>query len=75
MKESPEDLRRHKKNASKSLEAKNEEELEIEIDDVYKPQSPLDMPVRPEWNYEMTKDMLENQEKKYFTVRRNAKFN
>ena len=38
LKESPEELRRHKKNASKPLELKGENELEIEIEDVYKPE-------------------------------------
>lgn len=69
VKESQDELKRKRKEATKALEYRSETELEIDIDDVYKPSSPLDMPIRPKWTYEMTKEQLENQEKKYFAVK------
>lgn len=68
MRDSPEELKRLKKLASKSLEYKKESELEVDIDEVYKPDSPLDMPIRPAWNYELKKEQLEQQERNYFAV-------
>lgn len=68
MKESPENLKRLKKDASKPLKRLNETDLEIDIDDVYRPSSVLDMPIRPTWSYEMSREQLEEQEKKYFSV-------
>ena len=61
-------MKRKKKQAAKALEHRSESDLEIDIEDVYKPASPLDMPIRPKWSYEMTKEQLEAQEKTYFSV-------
>lgn len=47
---------------------RDETELEIEVESVYKPNSPLDMPIRPTWTYEMTREQLEQQERNYFQV-------
>ena len=47
---------------------RDETELEIEVESVYKPNSPLDMPIRPTWTYEMTREHLEQQERNYFQV-------
>lgn len=69
LRDSPEELKQLKRNASKPLAYKREEELEMDIEDVYKPSSPLDMPIRPNWSYEMTKEQLEEHERKYFSVR------
>ncbi len=66
IKESPEELRQHKKEATCPLAFKSNKDLEMDIDEVYKPSSPLDMPIRPAWSYEMTKEQVENHEKKYF---------
>ncbi len=52
--ESQDELKRLKKNASKELQKKDEKDLEIDFDEVYKPDSPLDMPIRPKWKYEVT---------------------
>lgn len=68
MRDTLEELKRHKKNASRELVFRNESELEIEIESVYKPTSPLDMPIRPKWTYDMTKEQLEQQEKNYYQV-------
>lgn len=68
MRETPEDLKRHKKEASQELKFRDELELEIEIESVYKPNSALDMPIRPAWSYDMSREQLEQQEKKYFYV-------
>ena len=53
MRESQEELKRLKKNASKEIKKKEEIDLEIDFDEVYKPDSPLDMPIRPKWKYEV----------------------
>lgn len=66
MKESYEELKKNKKNAFKPLIYHDLNELEIEIEDFYKPGSPLDMPLRPKWSYDMTKEQLERNEQKYF---------
>jgi hypothetical protein len=69
LKESPDELRVHKKEANMPLKFKDVKELEMDIDEVYKPFSPLDMPIRPTWSYEMSKEQLEEHERKYFSVR------
>lgn len=61
-------MKRLKKEATKVLKPLNDADLEVDIDDVYKPSSVLDMPIRPAWTYEMTKEQLDEQEKKYFNV-------
>ncbi len=53
MRESQEELKRLKKLASKELQKRDEKDLEIDFDEVYKPDSPLDMPIRPKWKYEV----------------------
>ncbi|CAF0727626.1 unnamed protein product [Brachionus calyciflorus] len=67
VRESQDELKRKKKQASKTIQFRSESDLEIEIEEVYKPSSPLDMPIRPKWSYDMTKEQLESQEKKYFS--------
>ena len=47
-----------------------EDSLEIPIEQIYRPGSALDMPIRPSWTYDMTKEQLEQQEQTYFNVRR-----
>lgn len=42
--------------------------LEVNIDDIYRPGSVLDMPQRPFWDYNMKKEKLLAQEEKYFRV-------
>ena len=61
-------LKRNKKNSFKPLIFHDKTELEVEIEDFYKPGSPLDFPIRPKWTYEMTKEQLDQNEKKYFEV-------
>ncbi|CAK8675232.1 unnamed protein product [Clavelina lepadiformis] len=41
-------------------------ELEVSIEEVYKPGSELDMPKRPKWTYGMSKHKLEQTEEIYF---------
>ena len=45
-----------------------QEDLEIELDDVYQPGSVLDMPKRPDWDYNMPKHKLLAREERYFRV-------
>ena len=40
----------------------------MDIDDIYRPGSALDMPKRPPWNYNMSKEKLQSVEEKYFKV-------
>lgn len=68
LKETAENLKRLKREATKALKPLNDVDLEVDIDDVYRPASVLDMPIRPNWSYEMTKEQLEEQEKNYFNV-------
>lgn len=51
------------------IEKQPEEALEIPIEQVYRPGSALDVPIRPAWTYQMTKEQLEQQEQTYFNVR------
>ncbi|XP_071452354.1 guanine nucleotide-binding protein-like 1 [Hetaerina americana] len=63
--DSPEDVRQRKEAALLGLASRSEEELEIEAD-IYFP-SGLDLPVRPPWDFSMSKIELEAREHKYFT--------
>ncbi|CAF2099599.1 unnamed protein product [Rotaria magnacalcarata] len=60
------EIDRRKKIAQLPLEKLSEESLEIPIEQIYRPGSVLDMPVRPAWTYSMTKEQLEKQEQTYF---------
>lgn len=67
MRESPEELKEHKKDAQRKLNiVQNEAELEVDINEIYKPDSALDIPIRPTWSYNMSKEELEKKEKVYF---------
>mgnify|MGYP001810571759 CR=1 FL=1 len=67
LKESAEQLKKYKKDASRALEKRGgESELEIDTDQVYKPASPLDIPLRPAWSYELSREQLEQQERTCF---------
>lgn len=64
--ESRDEIERRKKSAQLPIEKKSDETLEITIEQIYRPGSALDMPVRPPWTYQMTKEQLEEGEKTYF---------
>ncbi|CAF1577005.1 unnamed protein product, partial [Adineta ricciae] len=64
--ESRDEIERRKKVAQLPIKKLSEESLEIPIEQIYRPGSALDMPVRPPWTYEMTKEQLEQQEQTYF---------
>ncbi len=68
LKETPDELNKHKKYASKELMFKSEADLEMDISEIYPSGSPLDMPIRPKWSYENTKEQIDQQERKYFAV-------
>ena len=42
--------------------------LEINIEDIYKPGTELDMPKRPLWDYQMSTEKVLDREEKYFRV-------
>ncbi|XP_069491448.1 guanine nucleotide-binding protein-like 1 [Ambystoma mexicanum] len=66
-KESREEIERRKKLArEKIVEPVPETELEVDIDEIYKPGSVLDFPKRPPWNYQMAKELLLAREEKSF---------
>lgn len=68
--ESRDEIERRKKLAQLPIERKPEETLEMTIEQIYRPGSALDMPVRPPWTYQMTKEQLEEGEQTYFNVRK-----
>lgn len=68
LKESPDEVAKQKKYASKELIYKDFRELEVDINEIYPTDSPLDMPIRPPWSYEYSKEQIEQNERKYFAV-------
>lgn len=66
LKESRSELERRKALAQQPYQTLPEEALEVDMDDIYKPGSVLDMPKRPRWDYSMTKEQLEAKEEAYF---------
>lgn len=64
--ESNEKLRKRKERAFKSIEPASLRDQEIS--DNYFPPG-IDMPKRPPWDFNMTKEQLEMREQRYFTVR------
>lgn len=63
--ESNEKLRKRKERAFKSIEPASLKDQEIS--DNYFPPG-IDMPKRPPWDFNMTKEQLEIREQRYFTV-------
>lgn len=64
--ESNEKLRKRKERAFKSIEPASLRDQEVS--DNYFPPG-IDMPKRPPWDFNMTKEQLEMREQRYFTVR------
>lgn len=60
--ETPKELKAMKEEARKSLNYASEEDLEVG-DDYF---NDYDMPIRPDWDYNMSKDQLEANENRYF---------
>jgi hypothetical protein len=67
--ESRDEIDRRKKLAQLPIKRLPEESLEIPIEQIYRPGSALDLPIRPAWTYDMTKEQLEQQEQTYFNVK------
>jgi hypothetical protein len=67
--ESRDEIDRRKKLAQLPIKKLPEESLEIPIEQIYRPGSALDIPIRPSWTYDMTKEQLEQQEQTYFNVK------
>lgn len=65
-KESNEEIARKKELAQNSLEPKEEKDLEISGDDFF--EKSLNFPKRPPWDFSLSKEKLEAQEQRYFTV-------
>ncbi|CAF1042897.1 unnamed protein product [Adineta steineri] len=64
--ESRDEIDRRKKLAQVPIVKLPDQSLEIPIEQIYRPGSALDMPIRPIWTYDMTKEQLEQQEQTYF---------
>ncbi|XP_070531725.1 guanine nucleotide-binding protein-like 1 isoform X2 [Ptychodera flava] len=64
--ESKTEIAERKKKAIEPFQTLPEEMLEVDIEDIYKPGSVLDMPKRPPWNYSLSKDQVEKRENAYF---------
>ncbi|XP_046401008.1 guanine nucleotide-binding protein-like 1 [Ischnura elegans] len=62
--DSPDEVRRRKEEALMGLEPRSEVDLEIDADSYFPPG--LDFPVRPPWNFSMSKNELEGKEQRYF---------
>lgn len=64
--ESKSEIAHRKKQAMQPFVSLPEESLEVDMDDVYKPGSVLDMPKRPPWDYSVSKEQVESKEEKMF---------
>lgn len=68
LRETAEEIAERKETSQKvPIEFVDEKDLEISIEQVYPPDSVLEMPKRPKWTYLMSKQQLEQQENGYFT--------
>ncbi|MEE6527010.1 hypothetical protein FKM82_028029, partial [Ascaphus truei] len=66
-KETKDEIEQRKKIAQeKILEPLPETELEVDIDQIYRPGSVLDFPKRPTWSYEMSREQVQSREEKAF---------
>ncbi|XP_071495914.1 guanine nucleotide-binding protein-like 1 [Diadema antillarum] len=65
-KESKVELAQRKKQAMMPYEPLPETALEVDLDDIYQPGSVLDMPKRPPWDYNLSKEKLEQREEQGF---------
>ncbi len=67
LRDTVEEIKELKKDATRKLNfIKNDNELEVDINDIYKPNSALDIPIRPKWDFNMSKEELEARERAYF---------
>ncbi|CAI8039056.1 Guanine nucleotide-binding protein-like 1 [Geodia barretti] len=65
--ESAEEIERRKLRAqTQPLAPVPESEMEVSVEDIYRPGSDLDIPRRPPWSYSMTKEQLDQQEQSAF---------
>lgn len=63
--ETEEELKKRKEQARKTIVPVEEEKLEVNIDDVFPPE--LDFPVRPPWEFTMSRGEVDARENRYFT--------
>lgn len=64
--ETREEIQDNKKRAQLPFHMVSEEELEVDLTDIYQPGSVLDIPKRPLWDYKLSKEQLEQREEGYF---------
>ena len=61
-----EEVEKGKALARESISYLPEEACEIDLDEIYKPGTVLDMPKRPNWSHQLTKEQLNANEESYF---------
>ncbi|XP_059149227.1 guanine nucleotide-binding protein-like 1 [Physella acuta] len=65
-KEKEEEIIKRKKESRLPIVIGDEKPIAYKLEDVYPPTAKLDFPKRQPWNYSLTKEQLEQQEKQYF---------
>lgn len=61
-----EEVEKGKALAREPIHSLPEEACEIDLDQIYKPGTALDMPKRPQWSHQLTKEQLNSNEESYF---------
>ena len=64
--ETDQEIRERKEDARKTLHHVSESGLKISIENYFTKE--LDFPKRPPWNFDMSREVLEAKENRYFTV-------
>ncbi|XP_074653915.1 guanine nucleotide-binding protein-like 1 [Tubulanus polymorphus] len=64
--ETKEELEKRKRRAYEPFSVLSDTALELDVDTIYQPGTVLDMPKRPTWNFNLSKEKLDDREEKYF---------
>ena len=64
--ESPEELKKRREESRKPFEFLSDSDLEVSVEELFKSGQSLDLPKRPEWDFNMSVAQLEANEQKYF---------
>ncbi|XP_029649152.1 guanine nucleotide-binding protein-like 1 [Octopus sinensis] len=64
--ESKEEIEKNKKLARQPYTPVSEKDLEVDLETIYLPGSVLDIPKRPPWDYNLSKEQLDAKEEEYF---------
>lgn len=66
--ETAEELEERKRQARHPVHLLSEKCLEVSYDDIYRSTQHVEMPCRPEWSYELSKQKLDAKERRYFNM-------